>query len=240
MQPQPQRRLVEFEEIDIVHREASPLERHHRGPARLGEQRGVGTGNFAIGNDLGERFDPERIGPGFGRDHRGGAAVRDLAGVPGGDIAGAPKRPLQAGERLGGSADPDAFIVTNDDVVAAPLRNGDRHDLFGEKPSFCARAALVRHRRVGIHRFTGHAVGGCVPLGAGPHEFVFDRAVEAIEGERVVERGVAVAVARSGLGQHVGRVGHRLHAAGHHDLRLARGDHAVEERSHSGPKDGPC
>ena len=43
--------------------------------------------------------------------------------------------------------------------------------------------ALVRHRGVFVHWLAGHAIGSGIALGSSAHEFVLDRAVEAVEGE---------------------------------------------------------
>ena len=93
------------------------------------------------------------------------------------------------------------------------------------------RGALVRHRRVFVHRLAGHAIGSGIALGSSAHEFVLNRAVEAVEGERVVHGGIAVAVAATALLQDVGRLGHRLHPAGHAQFGFADCDLTMGERN---------
>ena len=139
--------LVELEEVDIGERQSGPLERDHRGPAGLGQQGGVGASDLAVADDLGERFHAEGLGLRLRGDDGGGASIGDLRGVAGGDIAGAAERPTQTAEGLGGGADPDAFVVGDDQVVALALLDGDGDDLFGQQAVLLRdRGALVRHR----------------------------------------------------------------------------------------------
>ena len=70
--------LVELEEVDVGERQSGPLERDHRGPAGLGEQGGVGAGDLAVADDLGERFHAEGLGLRLRGDDGGGASIGDL------------------------------------------------------------------------------------------------------------------------------------------------------------------
>ena len=135
----------------------------------------------------------------------------------------------QLGERLQRAAAARRLVDLDDGVALATL---DRHrdDLLGQ-------AAVVGR----LDRALVAAQRPAVEVGAGDLELVADlgRLVEHLApGERVrqpvvdhrVQRlGVAHAKAEAGLGQHVRRAGHRLHAAADADLDVARADLRVED-----------
>src|SRR5690606_14832901 len=99
------------------------------GPARLGQQRGVGTGDLAVADDLAERGDAELLGLGLGDHDRRRRTVGDLAGVAGRDVAGLVERGAQLGEGLAGGVAAHALVLADHDRVALALGHGDRDDL---------------------------------------------------------------------------------------------------------------
>ena len=78
-----------------------------------------------------------------------------------------------------------------------------------------------------VLRLAGEAGGGGVLLGAGAHRDLVEGAEEAVVHHRVDDLLVADAVAGASARQQVGRLGHRLHAAGHDDVGLALLDHLI-------------
>ena len=102
-------------------------------------------------------------------------------------------------------------------------------DLVGE----AAVLDRVRSTLVGLHRkvvllFARDPAGG-VALRAETHQARVERAPQAIADDRVGELGVAVAETGACTGGEVRRVGHALHAAGDHDVGIARGNHLIGE-----------
>jgi hypothetical protein len=85
-----------------------------------GEERGVGAGHLPVADDLGERVTPRLLGHLRGGDH-GGAAVADLAGVAGGDVAGLVERGAELAQRLGRGVAAHALVVGDDERVALAL-----------------------------------------------------------------------------------------------------------------------
>ena len=79
----------------------------------------------------------------------------------------------------------------------------------------------------GVLALAGHAVGAVVALGAEAHGALVEGAEQPVVHHRVDQRAVPDPVAGPGPGQQVGGLGHRLHAAGHHDVGLAGVDHQV-------------
>jgi hypothetical protein len=67
------------------------------------------------------------------------------------------------------------------------------------------------------------------------HLAAAERVGQAVVDHGVQRLGVAHAVAEAGLGQQVGRAGHRLHAAAHGDVEVPRTDRGVEDpgRAHA-------
>ena len=157
-----------------------------------------------------------------GDDHRG-AAVGDLAGVAGGDVAGLVERRAEAAEALGGGVAADALVLLDHDRVAPPLRHLDRDDLVVEQAVLGGRRGpLVALGRQLVLRGPLEAGRRGVLLGAGAHRDLVEGAEQAVVHHRVDDLLVAEAVAGTGAREQVGRLGHRLHAAGHHDVGVAR------------------
>ena len=127
-------------------------------------------------------------------------------------------------------------LVGLDRVLALARLDRDADDLVGEP--------------AGVGRLGGEpvrALGEAVHVGAGDLELVGDLARlvdhlllgegvgEAVVGHRVDRLDVAHPEAEAGAGQQVGRLAHRLHAAGHGDLGVAGADRLVGEadRAHA-------
>ena len=117
-------------------------------------------------------------------------------------------------------------------TTVSPLR-----DVIGHRDDLLGHAALVGRGERALVR----AQRPAVEVGAGDLELVadlgrLDEHLLAAEGvgqavvdHRVERLGVAHAVAEARVGQQVGRLGHRLHAAADADLDVARADRLVEQ-----------
>ena len=158
------------------------------------------------------------------------AAVADLRGVAGGDVAGLVEGRAQRGEGVGGRVAADALVGVEHDGVTPALRDRHRRDLLGEqavldgpcRPLVARRGQLVLRRPVEAGRRR-------VLLGRAAHGELVEGAEQAVVGQRVDEGRVAVLEAGPAAGQQVRRLGHRLHAAGDDDLGLAGLDGEVGE-----------
>ena len=142
---------------------------------------------------------------------------------------------LQLRQRLQGGVGADR-LVGLDRALALARLDGDADDLVGEA--------------AGVGRLGGEpvrALGEAVHVDAGDLELVRDLAGlvdhlllgegvgEAVVGHRVDRADVAHAEAEAGARQQVGRLAHRLHAAGDGDLGVAGADRHVgdAERAHA-------
>ncbi len=224
-------RLVELEQVEIGDLHAGGVERTVDRARRLRQQRRVGTRDHAEAHELGDRRDAERLGLGRRHDHDRRGAVGDLRRVAGGDGAVLGERGAQSAERLRGRARSHAFVGVDQDRVALALRDLDRRDLLGES-AFLHRgggALVALGRDVVLHVARDAADLAGVALGAGAHVHGVERAPETVVDHRVEQLAVAHAVALARLLQEVGRLGHRLHAAGDDDLGVAGLDHLVGE-----------
>ena len=80
-----------------------------------------------------------------------------------------------------------------------------------------------------------------VLLGGQAHGDVVEGIGQAVVHHGVDQRAVADAVAGTGAGEQVGRLGHRLHPAGHHDLGVTGPDHLVGQVDGvAAPRGTPC
>src|SRR3546814_16482187 len=67
--------LVQLVQADLVLGQAGALEGVLDGPARLGQQRRVGTGDLAVADDLADRRDAQTLGLGLGNQDRKGVVL---------------------------------------------------------------------------------------------------------------------------------------------------------------------
>ena len=142
--------------------------------------------------------------------------------------------------KAGRSLDSDSAVVSprtpsscgDDDRVAPALRDLDRHDLVVEEAVLPGLGgALVGAGGELVLLLAGQLDAlGVGLLGQAAHGLLGDLVVERVVRHRVDQRHVAVLEALARLRQQVGRVGHRLHAAGDHDLDLTGADQLVGHR----------
>ena len=222
--------LVQLEQVDVAHGEAGPAEGELDGVGGLVEQRRVGAGHLAVAEDAAERLDAELLGRGL---------RATITAAPPSEICDAlPAVMLPALSNAGRSAPSDSAVVPARTPSSSLKRRGSplRWGIStltisaSNRPSFWARAA----RSCDVAASSSCAIAGdaCalrVLLGAGAHGDLVDGAEQAVVHHRVDQGTVAHAVALTGLGQQVGRLGHRLHAAGHDDVGLARLDVEIGE-----------
>ncbi len=105
-----------------------------------------------------------------------------------------------------------------------------RDDLLGQ-PAVLGRRGrlLVAGRGERVLALTGDLGLLVVVLGGEPHGDVVERVGQAVVHHRVDQGAIAEAVAGPGPRQQVRRLGHRLHAAGHHDVGVPGPDHLVRQ-----------
>ena len=148
--------------------------------------------------------------------------------LPGGDGAVRVEGGPQLAQRLDGGLRANALVGVDDDRVALPLGDGHGHDLLGELPVLDGgRRPFVGQGGELVLPLAGDTVGAVVPLGAEAHGAVVEGAEQPVVHHRVDQGAVAEPVAGAGAGEQVGRLGHRLHAAGHHDVGVAGVDEEV-------------
>ena len=120
--------------LDVADGLPGPLERRQDRPRRLGEQRGVRSGDLAVGDDASERVPTDPLGGGLGGDDDGGAAIGDLRGVAGGDVARLVERRPEPAERLERRLTAHALVDAERHGVALALRDAHLDDLVVEEP----------------------------------------------------------------------------------------------------------
>ena len=114
------------------------------------------------------------------------------------------------------------LVLGEDDRVALALRHLDRDRLLVEEAlGDRVLGALVAGDRPGVLALAVDLLLAGAQLTGAAHMEVVVRIPKPVEDHPVDEIAVAHPVARAGLGQVVGRVGHRLHAACHEDLAVA-------------------
>jgi hypothetical protein len=117
----------------------------------------------------------------------------------------------------------------------AALGDGERRDLLGEVTVLLGGGgALVAERGELVLLLAGDAQRGAAALGGLAHRDAVPRVGEPVERHVVADRHVAELGALPLVDQ-VRRVGHRLHAAGHHDVELAGPDQLVGQRDRVEP-----
>ncbi len=135
---------------------------------------------------------------------------------------------LEAGERFGGGAGADAFVLGDGDgfgpgavafLVEQRLFDGDRGNLFGER-AICQAgfSALLALRGIGVLGFTADAIAFGDDLGGLDHWHI---------GVGFVRQNRTVGEARCVLGH---RQADRFHAPGQRDIDVARNDRARGQR----------
>src|SRR5262245_9962273 len=228
--------LVDLPEVDVLGALADLLQRLLGGVGRGFRQVGEVVGDRAVGEHASQRRAAFLLRPlGGGDDYRPSPVVdpRRVAGGVGGVLA--TDRP-QAGERLDRGLGTDRLVGLDRVLALARL---DRHtgDLVGQA--------------AGVGRLGGQSVGAlgeAVHVGAGDLQLVGDLARlvdhlllgegvgEAVVDHRVDRLDVPHPEAGAGARQQVGRLAHRLHAAGDRDLRVAGADRQVGDAERAHPR----
>src|ERR1700722_9308137 len=175
-----------------------------------------------------ERRDPELLGLGGGHHDDGRATVGDRRRVAGGDGAVLPECGLQCTERLGRGAGAHTLVGIDEERVTLALGHLHREDLLG-RPAPLGRGGglLVAGGGEGVLPVARDAHLVVVLLRGQPHGDVVEGVGEAVVHHGVDQGGVADAEAGAGTREEVRRLGHRLHAAGHHDLGVTGPDHLI-------------
>ena len=231
--------LVDLPEVDVGGLLADPVQRLHGGlRGGLGEVREV-VCDLSVGKHRRDRALPVLLRPFLRGDDHGTGAVVDPRRVTGrvGRVVAADR--LQLGESLEGRVGPDR-LIGRDLVLALPRLDGDGDDLL--------RELAVLGRLVGeLMRALGEAVHvrpGDLELvgdvaGLVDHLLLGEGVGESVVGHRVDRSDVTHAEAEPGSRQEVGRLAHRLHAAGDADVEIAGPDRLVgdPDRAHAGCAD---
>ena len=141
----------------------------------------------------------------------------------------------QLGKRLEAGLAPRPLVHLHGCLGLLRL-HGDGHDLLGQP-------ALVR----GLHRQLVAAKGELVEVrarelellahlgGLGDHALAGERVGESVVHHGVDRLGVAHPVAEAGVLQQVGRLRHRLHAAGHRHVEVSGADGLVDHPGRADP-----
>ena len=158
------------------------------------------------------------------RHHECRGAVAHAGSIAGGHSAAFFEGGFQPGEDLDGGLGTDGFVGIERARRLAFFRRGhfDGQDLRAEA-AFGGRSggAAMRLGGKGILIFAADVIFLRHHLGSGAHvEFVIDVPQPVVD-HGVDQVSVAHAVAGTGLLKQVGRVGHRLHAAGNDDVGVA-------------------
>ena len=122
---------------------------------------------------------------------------------------------------------PSSALITTGSPLRCGIETGTTSS--SKTPFFQASAAFWCEAAAnGVLLLAGQGgVRGVVVLGQRAHRLLGGLVVERVVGHRVDQRGVAVLEALARLRQQVGRVRHRLHAAGHDDVGLTGVDQEV-------------
>ena len=174
---------------------------------------------------------PRAAGRLGGHHHHRARAVGDLRGGARRDRAVGAERRGQLAERPGCRVRPDTLVGVEPDRLPAPLRDSYRHDLVHEQPILDRRGgALVRPGRELVLLGPADAQAGIMGVGELAHRGMVERIGQAVECHCVGQLDGAEFVPGAGARQQVRGPRHRLHAAGHHDLELARPDQLRGQR----------
>ena len=138
------------------------------------------------------------------------------------------KAGFERAQRLRRRPRPHALVRVDQERVTLALGHLHRDDLLGQAAVLDRRRGLlVAGRREGVLALARDAGLLVVLLGGEAHGDVVEGVGQAVEHHGVDQGAVAEAVAGARTGQQVGRLGHRLHAARHHDVGVAGADHLV-------------
>ena len=137
----------------------------------------------------------------------------------------------EAGEGFGGGVAAGVLVFGDDRLAALGVADRDRREFRGE-PAGVHRGdrLLVARERERVLVLAADVLADRDALGVRAHVAVLDRAPQAVADGRVLDLGVAEAVAEARARQQVRRAVHRLHAAGDRQLGVAgpdlgRGEH---------------
>ena len=120
-------------------------------------------------------------------------------------------------------------LVDLDHRVALAALDRDRDDLLGQAALVGGLdRQLVRAQRPAVHVGPGQLELGGDLAGLLGHVLAAERVGEPVVDHRVDRLAVAHAEAEAGLLEHVGSLGHRLHAAADADLEVAGADRLIE------------
>jgi hypothetical protein len=159
---------------------------------------------------------------------------------PGRDRALLVEGRAQAREPLDAGVGARPLVLRHHDRVLLPLRHGDGNDLGVELAGLHRGAgAPVALDGEGVLLLAGDVELPRDELAGVAHVVVVVDVPETVEDHPVEQLSVPEPLPGARLGQVVGRVGHRLHAAGHDDLGVAGPDGLRRERDRleAGPAD---
>ena len=245
-------RLVDFVEIHILRRPSGcGQDLRDCTDGRRREERRL-LGMCCMRENDGERLEAALLRRGAAHQHQRRRTVRDRARVRGGHGAILAKRRLQRRNLVGRSLGGLLVVADGDLALAARHRHGCN---FPREGAVVVRGerARKRRRRKGVLRFARESVGARAFLGEGAHEpSLVVRVFEPVHEHVVDDCLVAHSIAGARLGQEIGRVAHRFHSAGDHDVvrlgseqvvrdhrRLHRGSAHLVDRRASGRHRNP-
>jgi hypothetical protein len=125
-------------------------------------------------------------------------------------------------------------------LAALRIAHGNGHQLVGETARVHGRdGAAMGLEREGILILAAHVLSNGDPFRVRPHMAVLGRAPKAVGHGRVDHGAVPEPHAEPRLRQEVRRAVHALHAAGDHEVRIARPDlgRGEHDRLHPRPTD---
>ena len=209
--------LVQLEQIHAIERPTRLCRRFAHGfdgrqsePLRRAAAGGLGANHS-------QRHDAQFSSPRGAGDHQGRGAVAHAGRVARGHCAFRLKSRLKPGKDFDGSLRADRFVGIEEPRFRSFFgrRNLDGQNLFPKETLRRGRSgAAVRLGRKSVLLLAADAVAGRDLLRAHAHMEVVVDLPEAVLDHRIHQRAVAHAIAAASLGQQIGRVGHRLHAAG--------------------------
>jgi hypothetical protein len=222
--------LVDLDGLQVAQSNSCKLGGPPDGVGRLVEQRGVGTGDRGVRQDLRLPGQAQFLGPRPGRQDERHRAVVQGGGVPGGEHPAfrerRPKRRKGFQRRL-----PRSFVG----VHHAPAGRHGR-DLTGPRGGVLGGLLLGTQREL-VLRGPGEARFARVPFGRRTHRDALVGVGEPVEGG-VVEHGhLAVLEPAPRLRQQVRRAAHRLHTARDHEIAVARAQEPVGDRDRGQPRE---
>ena len=210
--------FVHLEVVDIVFREAGPLQSQWRGLGGRGcEPHGI-VGSIGKRKDTCHGSQSQLFHFLFAYQHQGGSTI-----VDGGSVGSRYRAVFGKGRTQGRylfEFNPLVFFVFgNGDRVSLALGDHDRYDFFFKDAFFgCFGGALIRADRVFILCFPADLVFSGGIIGANTHGYVVIGISEAVFGKAVYHFGVPVFAAPAGTGHVVGNVRHAFHATGNYQV----------------------